>query len=273
MMYGSTTVFAYHKKCKREVEEVIAELPILLEIEFGSAVWSWFSDDARREAQGFKWQNGVGLIAVEDDLEPWETLNDGVLKTQEEDDITTAFTNLSFVQSAGKNHFNDSQSVTTRDLAVLKDAQGCRRFDSKETVEVSTESTTTITAESILTDSAKPEMFTAFTQLSEEEQRLFLANAMDSLKNSSPYPVGTTDPSSTQPSPPTDLIESESVDGAYGDHDSTLDFLSPSSSDTSLDSSSISDGPVCPSKSWNKPIHQSQKSKAVAGFSKPGQQP
>jgi len=157
MLYGSATAFAYHKKSKWEVEELIAALPILLEVKFGSAVWSWFTDNACAEAQEFKWQNGVGLIAVKDDLEPRETLDEGVLENREEYDITAAFPNLSLLQSSGKNHFNDSQSMTTRDLAAIKDAQGWWPddwwlFDSKDTLAVLAESATTITAELMLTN-------------------------------------------------------------------------------------------------------------------------
>jgi len=34
MKYGTATMFAFHKKCEREVEEVVAALPILLKVEF-----------------------------------------------------------------------------------------------------------------------------------------------------------------------------------------------------------------------------------------------
>jgi len=92
MKYGSATMFVFHKKCSCEVEEVVAALPILLEVEFGPSIWTWFSNNAKIESQGFKWQNGTGLVSKEEELEPWETLDNNGFAGLEEEETTAVFT-------------------------------------------------------------------------------------------------------------------------------------------------------------------------------------
>jgi len=94
------------------------------------------------------------------------------------------FTNLSFVESSGTNHFNDNQSVNTQFLGAMKDLSGKRVFEDEGPEDIPEDSVTGTNAKetSLLTNSVKPSnVATSFKNIDSQSQAAFLKDIMSSL--------------------------------------------------------------------------------------------
>lgn len=79
---GDRVNFAFRTELHDEAVTMISALPIFLEAHLSSAIWNWFTRDARTDAQDFSWDMDKGLISknkatnTDTHLESWEQLDD-----------------------------------------------------------------------------------------------------------------------------------------------------------------------------------------------------
>ena len=80
MSNNDNIIFSFKKEFQDEALTAIPALPLILEKQpkLGSKVWTWFSADAKDEAQGYYWDKEKGICSEEDDIMDeivleWET--------------------------------------------------------------------------------------------------------------------------------------------------------------------------------------------------------
>ena len=116
MNYSHRVVFTYRQNLARKALAAIPGLPLILEDYFGPKIWTWFSEQARLETSGYKWDPEQGLIEIqtvfeEPILDGWEDLDDN---TPEESATTTqVFHGFEIHLTPRKNQYNDNGSIQT----------------------------------------------------------------------------------------------------------------------------------------------------------------
>ena len=114
----TSVIFAFHEDFEEEAMMAIPALPIILEANYGPHVWTWFDEDAKEYAAGYRWDKVKGLISTEDDrtndiLKEWgsddDDLDDEDIETPQRRTEIDSFNIV--LSKPGRNQYNDNHSV------------------------------------------------------------------------------------------------------------------------------------------------------------------
>ena len=155
---GYEVVFTVHKDRYDEANALVPLLCILLQAKFGSVIWEWFTDEAKRVLTKYQWDSSLDKVVL---IDPDD--DDEALDIDSDDDYTKAICNLMNLdeETTGdgfefnidfvveevlipKNQYGDTGSVQTfrnafdDDGGVIADSQNAKANDSADPPTINT---------------------------------------------------------------------------------------------------------------------------------------
>ena len=128
MNYSNNVTFAFRKTLEREALAAIPGLPLILEGHYGPKIWTWFTQSARDETEGYKWDPEQGLVEKQEivhytKLTGWEDLEEDL-----NDSTTPPATQVHgfeiVTDNLGQNQYQDDGTIKTKHFQVSTQQTG-----------------------------------------------------------------------------------------------------------------------------------------------------
>lgn len=169
MTEHSSVIFAFHQELAEEAVVIIPALPIIIEAKYGPAAWTWFNEDAKDYAAGFRWDTTKGLVSTEDArtdeiVDEWssdEELADVAIDQPQRTEIAPFNIVLG---ETGKNQYNDNYSIKSFKTACDPTAKGDGLSTASATASTSLSSVISPSTSTLSNETPQEEQFTQWCQ-------------------------------------------------------------------------------------------------------------